>query len=269
MNDYRRAILSADPGLSRFDPLDRIVFYDDFDHGLSGWTELMGNYTDPDDTFFQLPWARRQYRPPMLSNLTMPDMGTHGAMQGTYALKLATLPKAGHAAISAKRITWVTNSIYQLECFFTYKPEPSSWGLGDGLFRSFAVGFDVHDDDVRFRFCVRYLNALNGELQQKWQYLARGGIAPAQGGDPPDAFEDVPGGEQKLCYNETVTKINWHYLRLVVDLKEHAYVELQCNNRIFDMRGMSHEPEPMYPNLWCLINPTLWAEADSDVRCFF
>jgi hypothetical protein len=55
MNDYRRAILSADPGLSRFDPLGRIVFYDDFDHGLSGWTELMGNYTDPDGTFFQLP----------------------------------------------------------------------------------------------------------------------------------------------------------------------------------------------------------------------
>lgn len=110
----------------------------------------------------------------MLSNLTMPDMGTHGAMQGTYALKLATLPKAGHGAISAKRITWVTNGIYQLECFFTYKPEPLSWRLGDDSFRSFAVGFDVHDDDVRFRFCVRYLNALNGELQQKWQYLVRG-----------------------------------------------------------------------------------------------
>ena len=34
----------ADPRLSRFDPLDRIIFYDDFDDGIRGWSELIGNY---------------------------------------------------------------------------------------------------------------------------------------------------------------------------------------------------------------------------------
>ncbi|MCR6670092.1 MAG: hypothetical protein NVV79_01800 [Devosia ginsengisoli] len=34
-----------DLNLSRFDPLPRIMFYDDFSQGMSGWTELLGNYT--------------------------------------------------------------------------------------------------------------------------------------------------------------------------------------------------------------------------------
>src|SRR5690348_15442896 len=33
-----------DPRLSRFEPLPRILFFDDFDDGLHGWIELIGNY---------------------------------------------------------------------------------------------------------------------------------------------------------------------------------------------------------------------------------
>ena len=102
----RAALFSADARLSRFDPLDRIVFFDDFDRSLSGWTELISpsTYPDPDRTLFQLPPENRDYRPPMLSNLTMPDVGTHGAFQGTYALKIASRPKPGHFAKALKRI---------------------------------------------------------------------------------------------------------------------------------------------------------------------
>ena len=35
---------AGDPRLSRFDPLERIFFYDDFDEGIRGWSELIGNY---------------------------------------------------------------------------------------------------------------------------------------------------------------------------------------------------------------------------------
>ena len=32
----------ADPALSRFDPLDRILVHDDFNTGTHGWIELLG-----------------------------------------------------------------------------------------------------------------------------------------------------------------------------------------------------------------------------------
>jgi hypothetical protein len=39
-----RALRLADPRLSRFDPLPRIIAFDDFDRGFCGWTQLVGNY---------------------------------------------------------------------------------------------------------------------------------------------------------------------------------------------------------------------------------
>src|SRR6478609_10696358 len=62
----------AHPDLSRFDPLPRILCYDDFDHGLQGWTGLIGNY---EDTLDRLLPGFRDLRPPMLSNLTAWDTG--------------------------------------------------------------------------------------------------------------------------------------------------------------------------------------------------
>ena len=44
LDDMRRAIREADPQLSRFDPLPRIICLDDFDRGMCGWTQLVGNY---------------------------------------------------------------------------------------------------------------------------------------------------------------------------------------------------------------------------------
>jgi hypothetical protein len=265
----RAALLSVDPRLSRFDPLERIVFYDDFSQGLSGWCELMRNYPPKANSVFDIHRALRDYRPPMLSSATMPDMGTHGAMQGTYALKIASRPRAGHFSKSLKRITWVRRTQYQVECFFTFKPEPVSVDLGDKNVRAFGVSFDLHDDDHRYHLCLRYLNAYQGELQQKWQYMARGFIIPDVEGWPDDTFDDVPSGAQRLCYNETPTKLNWHYLRWLVDLGERRHIELQCNDHTFDLRECKPELHPADPNLWCLLNVGFWVEADTDVRSFF
>ena len=37
-SDLRQAVLQSDPRLSRFAPLDSILFYDDFNQGMQGWT---------------------------------------------------------------------------------------------------------------------------------------------------------------------------------------------------------------------------------------
>ena len=83
--------LLANPQLSRFDPLGRILCYDDFDAGLNGWTGLIGNYEDSLDTM--LP-DYRDLRPPMLSNLTMWDTGTAGR-RGCTALNCQPWPTSG------------------------------------------------------------------------------------------------------------------------------------------------------------------------------
>ena len=46
----RIAMMRADPRLSRFDPLPRIISHDDFSRGHCGWSQLVGNYEDDLDT---------------------------------------------------------------------------------------------------------------------------------------------------------------------------------------------------------------------------
>ena len=54
---------------------ERIIFYDDFDEGMHGWSELIGNYEHTLDSM--LP-EYSDMRPPMLSNQSMWDTGTAG-----------------------------------------------------------------------------------------------------------------------------------------------------------------------------------------------
>ena len=44
MSDMLRDLRLADPAMSRFDPMRRIICLDDFDRGFCGWTQLVGNY---------------------------------------------------------------------------------------------------------------------------------------------------------------------------------------------------------------------------------
>lgn len=61
--ELRAAILSADPRLSKFSPLRRILTYDDFNSGAHGWTELLGNYNGNGD-LSTVDDHMRDFRPP-------------------------------------------------------------------------------------------------------------------------------------------------------------------------------------------------------------
>ena len=77
----------TDPELSKFDPLPRIIAFDQFSKGFRGYTALVGNYEHTLDNV--LP-GFRDMNQPMLSNGTHWDTGSHGGHDGTYALKIAS-----------------------------------------------------------------------------------------------------------------------------------------------------------------------------------
>jgi len=264
----------VDPRLSKFDPLPRIVFYDDFDHGLQGWSELIGNYED--DLSTMLP-GYEDLRPPMLSNGTMWDTGSAGSMEGNYALKLATRPRAGHIAVGIKRVTWRHRGPIRLEAYLTFKPEAAELRLSETDVRAWGVLFDIQDAEKRWMPHLRYLNAMHGQQVAQWQFkrhreplLQIGGSGKTRSHFhlAPTHWEEVPGGHQILCYNEIPTKYNWHYLRVDLDLATRQITHLQCNDRVHDLDGVEPMVMPAMANLWCMLNVVFWVETDIDKRAF-
>ncbi|MBT4497660.1 MAG: hypothetical protein HOC74_08055, partial [Gemmatimonadetes bacterium] len=162
--------MSAHPDLSRFDPLPNILFYDDFDRGLQGWTGLIGNYEDSLDSI--LP-PYRDLRPPMLTNSSAWDTGSSGSLSGTYAMKLATRPQPGSLAVGIKRLTYRHQGPIQLEAYFTFKPEASELRLSETDVHSIGVLFDLQDDQRRVMPHLHYLNAVDGVQQGRWQFKSR------------------------------------------------------------------------------------------------
>lgn len=248
----RVAALRANPRLSRFNPLPRILFADDFDEGINGWCELIGNH---DGNLDNVRSVVSDMRPPQLSNCTFFDTGTHGSMSGTYALKLATRPKPGHMAQAIKRLTFQKRGLVQFETYFTYKAEqtfrPVGCGEWDGNvdpseadFGDFTFSNDVCEGEhgARYHCALRYVNTdSSGQLRQSWMYktsvqkstkMQRAGLSgPVLDHhvlDPRD-WREVPGGRMPLCYNEVPTKLNWHYLRWRFDTRLRRNVELQLN----------------------------------------
>ena len=270
----------ADPALSRFEPLSRIIAFDDFDRGFCGWTQLVGNYEHTLDSM--LP-GYAQHTQPMLSNLANWDSGTHGSFDGTYALKVQTRPRRGAQNVALKRLTFRKLGLIRLEFYFTFKPEANELRLSETDVRS--VGFlydlqhgDTHGGSKRIMPHVRFLNALDGEHLQKWQTkpvttqfwpLGNEGKTVTHYHLSPDGWVDLPGGEQRLCYNEIPTKVNWHYVRFDFDLATMSMQELQCNDRTFDMRAQKPIEIEAMRNLWCMLNICFFAETDTDKRAFF
>ena len=262
-----------------YEPLENVLFYDDFDRGPSGWTALIGNYEHSLDTM--LP-GYRDLRPPMISNATMWDTGTAGSLSGTYSLKLATRPNAGSMAVALKRATFRRAGRIRLETFFTFKPEASELKLSELDVRAVGVLFDLQESDVkenplRVMPHLRYLNALNGEPVQRWQFKRRrepiadigtSGKTRSHFHLASEGWEDLPGGSQQLCYNEVATKQNWHYLRLDFDLESMSYIEFRCNDRVYDVSTIEPMRMPAMANLWCMLNVAFWVEADVEKRCF-
>lgn len=267
-DDLRTALIQANPQLSRYNPLPRIFFYDDFDQGINGWVELTGNHNGD---LTRIREITRDLRPPQLSNCTFFDVGTHGSVNGVYSMKLATRPRAGHMSQAIKRMTFVKQGLVQLETYFTFKAEQSfNWSetekeAWDGnqdpsetYFGEFTFSNDNCEDHngARYHCALRYVNAdEHGNLVQKWMYKTSlqtstkmqmsGMVSPPEDyhvQDPND-WEEIPGGYQPLCFNEIATKINWHYLRWVWDTRTRRNVELQVNNNVMDLRDI---PVPVY-----------------------
>ena len=124
---------------------------------------------------------------------------------------------------------------------------------------------------------MRFLNAENGAHVQKWQYKSRTTpFKPIGDSDKtashyhlaPDGWQDVPGGDQRLCYNEIPTKVNWTYLRFDFDLAGMRALSFRCNDREFDMSGCDPIRIPAMKNLWCMLNFCLFAETDVAKRAF-
>jgi hypothetical protein len=84
----------------------------------------------------------------------------------------------------------------------------------------------------------------------------------------PDGWEDLPGGAQRLCYNEIPTKVNWTYLRFDFDLETMRALAFQCNDRSFDLSEFDSIRMPAMKNLWCMLNLCVFAETDTDKRTF-
>jgi hypothetical protein len=269
----RDAIRSADPQLSRFRPLSRILAHDDFNTGLHGWVELGGNYNGKGE-YHSLDRHFRDFRPPQLSTCTFFDVGTHGAMSGTYALKLATRPHPGHTATGIRRLTMSGRGLLQIEAYLAYKAEAvvdpdAQNGFGDmewdgnrhpseAQFGAFTVATDLcGDDGIRYHTVVRYQNAdEHGNMLRQWKYPVVPEPTPREAyegkADHPYAADftapdpddwRVYGQPQELCMNEVPTKVNWHYLRWVIDTEKRQNVEVQLNDQLMDW---SDVPVPIY-----------------------
>lgn len=297
-------------GIDRFNPLSRILTYDVFNHGYNGWLALMPNFTQAPD--FDVRYSivdKTQFPPVMLSSATYRYPGTHGAMSGAYSLKISTRPVAnryeeppapgslGHA-IKRLSIPSADKTLCQMEAWLTYTAEQDRVsgsedlaGISEKSIRAFGTAFDIQEGDHRFFVGCRYLNSVNSNLKQKWQYIqasdvsdpdwtygnegewARRGIDPMWYGrrypdGTHDGFKDVPGGEQKLCYNETDCKINWLYFRLLFDIGKRQYVEVQAQDRTYDLRGKEITLVPAYKRIDGLLNPLFWIENDTNRRVF-
>ena len=276
----RRAILAADPALSRFDPLPRILAFDDFDRGFCGWTQLVGNYEGTLDTM--LP-GYAQHTSPMLSTLGHWDAGSHGGVDGGLALKIATRPKRGAQNVTIKRLTFRDAGPIRMEAYVTFKPEATELRLSEGDVRSFGFLFDLQVGDrfgaggQRVMPHLRFLNAADGVHAQRWQFKRVTTTFEPIGSDNKTIshyhladrdWEDLPGGDQRLCYNEIPTKVNWHYIRFDFDLAAMRCTGFRCNDRVFDMASFDSIRIPAMKNLWCMLNLAFFAETDTDKRAF-
>jgi hypothetical protein len=270
----------GEAGLSRFDPLPRIIAFDDFDRGLCGWTQLVGNYEHNIGTM--LP-GYAQHLSPMLSTLGHWDAGSHGSVDGDYALKIATRPKTGAQNVAIKRLTFRHAGPIRLEAYLTFKPEATELRLSETDVRSFGFLFDLQGGDragagsERVMPHLRFLNADGGRHMQRWQFKRRAVPIVPIGTEnktishyhlAPEGWEDLADGEQRLCYNEIPTKVNWHYIRFDFDLDAMRCTHFQCNDRSFDVSGFDSLRIPAMKNLWCMLNVAFFAETDTDKRAF-
>ncbi len=228
--------------------------------------------------------------------------GTYSLRLSTRPLasRYEEIPLAGSMGHAAKRLSFhrPERGLVQFEMWFAYTAEQDRVsgtqdlaGLSECSIRAFGASFDMQEGGERYFAGARYLNSVNGGLKQRWQVMkaaectdeewtfGRQGEWCRRGVDPfwygrrypdgrHDGFCDVPGAQQQLCYNETDCKINWLYFRLLIDTARREYVELQCEDVTFAVRGIDFTLVPGYARIEKLLNPNIWVENDTNRRVF-
>jgi hypothetical protein len=291
-------VIAYERQLSRFNPLDNVITFDDFDRGFNGWMDLTPNYVYANYESFPSAVDLSSWAPAMLSSASMRFAASHGSMEGTYSLKLTTAPCAaphteppapGSMGVALKRLSRFGDpKLIQIETWYAYTPTQDREGHGEEDLRAFGFYFDIQDSEYRYMPGLRYVNSLDGKLVKRWQYWKLAdGVTPEQwsfgvedawcqpGIDNlwygrryedglTDGYRWVPDGEQDLLYNESPDKLNWLYLRLTVDVQSRRYVEMQSMDQVFDLRGISPTLVPKYKAIDNLINPIFYVEADTD-----
>jgi len=299
---FQEALRKSDSVLGNYEPLERVLTVDDFDTGQHGWAPLFPDYDGWEDYEGRYPHVeplkeilegtqqgsvadrvdrRAPIGPraiPQLSTLPMWDVGTYGSWNN-YALKIPTLPRAGHQGVALKRFTTPWFRKFRIETYFTYAAEPSDYRLGETDINSITVACDVMDphrvaesgrQPRRWWPAVRYRNAENGELVQKWQAMYRGSEGVFDG-----PWDDIDGGKQQLGFNRAPTKFQWHYLRFTFDLERYEYVDFNCYGKELDVAGRRHVFDPPLVGWRAstdkahgLIATGFAVRTNSDKRCF-
>ena len=163
-----------------YTPLKNILVYDDFDHGLNGWMALVPNLREDAMQYYPGHEWKTMWGFPMLSTATFAYGGTHGSLNGTYSMKIATRPisfpaqeepRNGSLGVGIKRMTIpIGTELLRFEMWYSIKVEQSQPGVGERDFRGFGFVWDIQDANYRFFPGIRYLNSANGNLQKRWQY---------------------------------------------------------------------------------------------------
>ena len=124
---------------------------------------------------------------------------------------------------------------------------------------------------------LRYLNAQGDEMINRWQMkgATRAFSKIGDSGETvshfhlgPEHWEFIDAPAQTLAYNEIATKMNWHYLKINVDLAERRFHSFQCNDLVYEGEPLKHISIPAMPNLNCMLNTAFWVETNRDKRAF-
>lgn len=209
-------------------------------------------------------------------------------------------PAPGSLGQAIKRLSFhhLKRKYLQFEMWFAFTAEQDKVdgsgplpGLHENSIRAFGFGWDLQERGNRYHVGARYLNAVDGNLKKKWQitypssvddkdwaYGTEGdwcikGIDPFWFGKRyadgrHDGFKDIADGVQSLCYNETDCKINWQYGRLLIDTEKREYIELQCQDKTYDLQKHPIYCTPPYDRIDGLLNPLVWVETDTNRRAF-
>lgn len=244
-----------------FQPLDAILFGDDFNQSNEGWRLI----DDPSNGF-----AGR-------GTMESVSAGTQGGPTGDYVYQLNATGGSGVRNEALKRVTmpWANGgksefpSTVRFECIFTWDSDPVSGSIED--IRDVRVDFDAQTRDSRLGPAVRYqfYDSSDNEVEQ-WQ--ANTGTRPSP------TFTDIPGGDKVFTFNEPWPegegfphRKSWHYLKFDWDPQNEAYLAggLQVNDMVLDMGSLSMGAESPRDELYGLLNPIISVTSNNAVQTTF